>query len=355
MKDEYFVPIKLEFLLDTYKQFKSEYTPWIYLILKIKNYYYMTKAPNVMYQIDRTKIAQFLEVNESTIHHCFKELVSAGLLEKSKSKYRLRKEDAFINTYERLNNIDTKKKLKFLQIFGNDFFKFSNDVYKVQTRPHMQRMVIKALRIFYYLYADNRHCYNIETGIVESTESQSSIARNLKHDPTTVKAALKMLEEAGYIKLDSTNGISFTISTLNKNTFDAKWDEKKKQEELELVTPKYKYIEGVTAIQNNSNQNAVRQSGDSRNNTLEVQPEVPKNFIGFGKYTLPPYKRMHIYYANNKKDICQGLWGESDGIPPTDQEIEIQESLICSGHKSRYYKKDDYWKYPKTKTDAKAA
>ena len=355
MKDKYFVPIKLEFLLDTYKQFKSEYTPWVYLILKIKNYYYMTKAPNVMYEIDRTEIAKFLEVNESTIHHCFKELISAGLLEKSKSKYRLRKEDAFINTYEHLNNIDAKKKLKFLQIFGNDFFKFSNDVYKVQNRPNMQRMVIKALRIFYYLYAENRHCYTKETGIVESTESQSSIARNLKHDPTTVRAALKMLEAAGYIKLESENGISFTIATLHKSTFDAKWDEKKKQEELELVTPKYKYLEGVTGIQNNSNQNAVRQSGDYRNNTLEVQPEVPNNFIGYGKRDTAPYNIFRIYYQNNKKFICQGQWCKSDGIPPTDEEIKIQEDLLTSGHKSRYYKKDDYWKYHKPMSDTKAA
>ena len=133
----------------------------------------------------------------------------------------------------------------------------------------------------------------------------------------------------------------------------AKWDEKKKQEELELVTPKF--IGDTTGLQNNSYQNAVIGSGDYRNNTLEIQPEVPNNFIGYGKRDTAPYNIFRIYYQNNKKFICQGQWCKSDGIPPTDEEIRIQEDLLTSGHKSRYYQKDDYWKYHKPMSDTKAA
>ena len=355
-KEKYHVPIKTDFLLNSYGQFKSEYTPWVYVVLKLKCSYYIKYTPNSFNEImSRKSIADFFDVNESTIHHAFKELMSKGLLEQKGKKYRLIKENNLMNLYRNQNNITKTKIVDFIQIHYNDFYKFADALFKERNKPNTQKMVIKAMRIYYYLYIQNRHLFNNEIGKFDCSESQSSISRKLKHDPTTIKAALKMLEGAGYIKLESEDGIRFNISTLNKKTYDAEWDKKKNKEKLDLESAKYKFNKVSTGLKNIDNQDKKAVSGNCISNTSKVQPEVPKNFIGFGKYTLPPYDRMYIYYTNNKQIICQGLWGESDGIAPTDEELSIQNDLLSSGHKSYYYKKDDYWKYPKPKSDAKAA
>ncbi|MBP9096533.1 MAG: winged helix-turn-helix transcriptional regulator [Ignavibacteria bacterium] len=355
-KDKYHIQIKTDFLLNSYDQFKSEYTPWVYVFLKLKCNYYMKYTPNSFDEImPRKKIADFFDVNESTIHHAFKELIANGLLQKQGSKYRLIKEDNLINTYRQQNNIEKAKIVDFIQIHFNDFYKFADALFKERPKPNTQRLVIKALRIYYYLYTQNRHLFKNEIGKFDSSESQSSISRNLKHDPTTVKAALKMLEDAGYIKLESENGISFNISTLNKNTYDAKWDEEKKKKELEHVAVKNTNMREEDNEMNEGYLNVEKLSGNLGSKVTAGQPKVPDNFIGYGKYDLPPYKIFRIYYQNNKQLICQGFVGESDGLQPTDEEMKIQESLLCSGHKSRYFKKENYWLYAKPVTDAKAA
>lgn len=347
IKDEYHVQIKTDFLLNSYKQFKSEYTPWVYLVLKLKCNYYLTNAPHSFNEImSRDSLAKFFDVNHSTIHHAFNELIEAGLLEKKKKTYRLLKEDNFIESYRILNNIDKSKIVDFIKIYNNDLYTFANAIFNEQSKPRSQRLVIKAMRIFYFLYTQNRHCFNEDTGIVETSESQSSIVRHLNHDPKTVKEALEMLSRAGYVKLDTET----KISTLNKKTYDAEWDKrtsKEKEEELQR--------------RNIIEKSKIHSIIDSKNISPLVQnsnidePKVPENFIGYGKYDLPPFKKMIIYYASNKKYICQATFGEGDGIPPTDKELEIQESLLSLGHKSKHFDKKSYWLHNKPKTDAKAA
>ena len=113
-KDKYHIQIKTDFLLNSYDQFKSEYTPWVYVFLKIKCNYYMKYTPNSFDEImARKSIAEFFDVNESTIHHAFKELMSKGLLEQKEKKYRLIKENSLMNMYRNQNNI-TKTKIRLI-------------------------------------------------------------------------------------------------------------------------------------------------------------------------------------------------------------------------------------------------
>ncbi|MBX7044211.1 MAG: hypothetical protein K1X86_00110 [Ignavibacteria bacterium] len=343
--DIYHVQIKTDFLLNSYKQFKSEYTPWVYLVLKLKCNYYLKHTPHSFNKImSRDSLAGFFDVNQSTIHHSFNELIDAGLLEKKNKTYRLIKEDNFIESYRTIHNIDKSKIVDFIKIFYNDFYKFANDIFNERRKPNSQRLVIKAIRIYYYLYTKNRHCFNEGTGIVETSESQSSIVRNLKHDPKTVKEVLEMLSNAGYVKLDS----DIKISTLNKKTFDTEWDKKlaKKRED--------EFRRNSEIKRHGLSRNIEVPNSDVKDSNI-IEPKVPDNFIGYCKYDIPPYKRMLIYYTNNRKYICQETVGEGDGLPPTEHENVIRESLLNSGHKSQYYDKNSYWLFNKPKTDAKAA
>ncbi len=333
--EKYFVKIEPDFLFDTYKQFKSEYTPWIYLYLKLKYNYFITKAPNKIFEIDRNDIGMLYNINAATISRCFQELRTKGLLIQVKNKYRLLNEVGFIRSYELINKITEKEHIDHIQVYKNKFNNLTSDIQKNRPIGNTQRMLIKCLRIFFYLYVKNRHCFNKDTGVVDSAESNNSLSKYLKHDQKTVKVALGMLNKAGHIKLDT----EVKISTVNKNTFDAEWDKKKVNN-------------NNTALYENPSMESILQD-EKVNAEPSGLKNVPASFIGYGKYSRPPY---NIFIINTYGiDIVQQFWCDGDGIPVTEEEKRIQESLLQLGKKSRYYKPENYWLYANNGSSAKAA
>ncbi len=196
-------------------------------------------------------------------------------------------------------------------------------------------MLIKCLRIFFYLYVKNRHCFNKDTGVVDTAESNNSLSKYLKHDQKTVKVALEMLNRAGHIKLDT----EVKISTINKNTFDVEWDKKKENN-------------NIAELYDNTSEE--RFPKDDKVNGEPIR-KVPVDFIGYGKYSTPPYNTFVIKTFGFANDIVQQYWCEGDGIPPTEQEKQIQDSLIQLGKRSRFYKPENYWLYKPNGSNAKAA
>ena len=85
-KDTHFISIKPELLFDLDKNFKSEFTPWVYLYLKLKFNYYVTKAPQVYYKLDLKEIRYKFNISSDTVYRIITELIEFGLIEKQNGK-----------------------------------------------------------------------------------------------------------------------------------------------------------------------------------------------------------------------------------------------------------------------------
>ena len=93
--DLHHIRIKPELLFDLDKNFKSEFTPWVYLFLKLKFNYYVTKAPHIYYKINLRYIIYKFNISSDTVYRIINELTEFGLIEKQNGKYRLKDEAQF--------------------------------------------------------------------------------------------------------------------------------------------------------------------------------------------------------------------------------------------------------------------
>lgn len=220
---KYFIKISPEFLFDTYGVFKSEYAPWVYLILKFKYNFYIEKAPNKRFGIPFSNISQLFEVNPSTVTRAVQELVQHGFLSKHKNLYKINDESFYKDKYKSellvdgvVENAEQKRYPKFIKANQEQFqtmlIKFKEmapDKYK------SKKFIIKTLETNYYLIAKNGHCL-LKKKMVGSFECPNTIRKALNYDNRTVTDILNLLESAGYVKL----GPDIKITTINVNYED---------------------------------------------------------------------------------------------------------------------------------------
>jgi DNA-binding transcriptional regulator YhcF (GntR family) len=177
---KYHVKIPVNFLVKSTGIFKSKYTKWIYVFLKLKFNIYIHKKPNTFYKIDVNEIAQLFRINKATVFDCFNELKKYGLLEKSgKGLYKLCKESEMTDL-----EIDTKV---FIPIYYNWFIDFW---YKGIT-PELAD-------VYFYLINENRHHLDKDY-LIKISVNQAKLCRDLRLNPRTFKKCKKILTRLNYL------------------------------------------------------------------------------------------------------------------------------------------------------------
>ncbi|MBS1515327.1 MAG: hypothetical protein JSS63_09860 [Bacteroidetes bacterium] len=232
--NDYFVKINPQFLFNTQGIFKSYFTPWVYLYLKLEKNMLISKQIHNEFKINQKDLVEFFMVDRATIYRAIKELMNFGVLSKSGSKYRIFDEQSIINQKSRLyqenlvnlidsSDTDTDEELpeteqtkvtsldklpEYIQIFQNEFLKLRIDVLESEDiLKDYSRTVIKIIEIYYYLIACNKLCLLPGIDKLESDETQTSISRNLKHDNRFTNMMLGVLSKINYIEQYENGGI----------------------------------------------------------------------------------------------------------------------------------------------------
>lgn len=246
--EKYHAPIDPTFLLDINKKFKSEITPWVYLILKLKYQYYIDNASYLYYKIDLKYITQLYNLHKSTTYKAIAELKEIGLIEKKNRKYRILDEKDLSNESRVVAPEDRLP--KFIKINNNYFFEKLLSLKLNWGDPvSNNELIIKSLRVYYYLVAKNGHCI-AEASEKESDETQTSICRVLNHDNRTIKEILSVLQDAGYVRIEDDG----RLITINKSL-------QKEKEQAIYKKLDSKKEANVYDINRNSNQRIASQVG----------------------------------------------------------------------------------------------
>jgi len=214
-KKEYFVKILPEFLFDTQKVFKSEYAPWVYLIIKFKHNWALQHAQEQRFKIPIKGLSNLFGVNSSTISRAVKELVDNGFLVKIKPYYQIRDDASYFKTS---SNAEESKGShgnhlpEFIKIHPERFEKMIITLRdRIPGKYKSSKILLKLLETNYYLISKNKQSYNDEREKVASNECVNTICKALNYDNRTAKDILAVLEDAGYIKL----GSDIKITTIN--------------------------------------------------------------------------------------------------------------------------------------------
>lgn len=239
--NDYFVKINPQFLFNTQGIFKSYFTPWVYLYLKLEKNMLISKQIHNEFKINQKDLAEFFMVNRTTIYRAIHELLTIGCIVKSGNKYRIYDEQPIINLVLRQNKaklvsindiaesdsnsneeIQNEEQTKetsldnlpeFIKVYQNEFLKLRTDVLNVEEMfKEYPRTVIKIIEIYYYLIACNRLCLLPDIDLLESEETRTSISRNLNHDNRLTRAMLDVLHNLDYIAIYK-NG---SMATLKK-------------------------------------------------------------------------------------------------------------------------------------------
>ena len=326
-KENYHVQIKPEFLFDEYEIFDSNYSTWVFLSLKIKYNYFLQHAPNKTFKIEVDGMANYYATSPATIYESLKELQEAGLLEKRKSRYRLLDENEYMRKFRKVDITEGKKYPKFMKIYDKavDDLIFGIKM-EIDPTGSNKRLIVKCLKLYFYLMARDRHCLLDNESILKSCLTQTSLEKELGMDHRVIKLLLNVLKSRGYIKIEEGK-----IFTLNKETYDPGNYTFKKNEE-ESYEPEY----DVPSVIEKPVQSTVAQ--------VEAKT-VPNAFIGYRKSDDGKVVFI-IFYSKRIKAITIRQWCKGDGVRPTFEEYNIGNELFEIGKRSKYYDPENYWLYP---------
>lgn len=174
----YFVCIDSDFLFDFEKRFKSRYTPWVYLYIKLEKNYFLDNSPGKSFYLNTQGIGDFLKVERTTIYRCINELLDLELLIKNGlESYRLKPENH-------------KKNDNYIKVYKNSFI----DIFENGGE-------IEEARVYYYMIQDNRH-YAFEQNFLPSGLSKTKISKILNYDPRKTKNIIEKLIAFRLIGID---------------------------------------------------------------------------------------------------------------------------------------------------------
>lgn len=291
-KDTYFVKIDSDFLFDSNKLFKSRYTPWIYLYLKLEYNYYIQKLPNKSISLKSDKIARFYRIDRATIHRVIKELIEHGFVtRKERDSYVIHSERGKYNEDLNSNYLEVYKNL-LINIFQNG----AN---------------IDEAKVYYYMILYNKH-YAFDYKYLESDLSQTKISRNLGYDSRKTKAILSKLLDFGLLSIDQESKKYMTTYPRGESI---------------IVNMVKKY--NNEPIENEKN--AENQYGNF-NKLIDdylksfKNKEIPIHGLfktNNGNAELPIIKIPEFGYV-----VDQSRAMESDGIPPSKEQMNIQIKMV---------------------------
>jgi len=208
---KHFVKIVPEFLFDEYGVFISEYTPWVYLLLKFRFNYFLQHAPEKRFKIPTEDITSFFGIDTSTVSRAVKELAQKGFLEKFGKLYKIKDEALYKTKFGENEEACTTKYPEFIKVYFEHLDRMRYRVREyIPEKYKSKKFILKLFETVYYLKTKNRHCL-LEDKMVASEECTNSICKALNYDNRTVKDILTVLENSGYIKL----GTDIKITTID--------------------------------------------------------------------------------------------------------------------------------------------
>jgi hypothetical protein len=328
IKDKYFIKINPAFMFDEYEVFETNYTPWVYLSLKLKYKYYLEHAPYKTFTIDKTDMAGYYATSPQTIYTAVNDLKKAGLLEEKKRKYRLIDEQEYLTKFRKVDTVIEKKYPDFIRVYNNYYEDLLLDIKKeILPLDKDNTSIMKCMKIYFYLIARNNHSYSFhKVPIMKSDLTQTSIETETGIDHRVIKFLLSLLNDRGYIKMEDR-----TIYTLNKKLYEPSKRTFQKSVDEYSSEPTSSNIASIS-------------SADSIVTKVNDIKSVPKSFVGYCK-TIDGKLIQIINYDKNMIHIRPANWCKADGIPPTIEEFRITMDLMRNGKKSRYYDPKSFWLY----------
>ncbi len=283
--NDYFVQIEQDFLFDKEKIYKSRFTPWIYLYLKLEYNIFIHKQTSKYVRLKANDIKELFGIDKSTVYACIDELGKDGLLSKSKR-------DSY-KVFSEKNRYSRKEKSKFIKVFKNQFIELFE----------IGGSVLEAL-IYYYMIQHNRH-YAFERELLECEITQTQLVKILHKDSRDVKKALQFLINAGFIKKNENQNNLYT-RYFNKNFRKTEKGESK-MKKIELAPNGENLSEYINYLVNCGTK--LEKVGWFKTYSGKNEIQV-LNIPGFGNVV-------------NSADFI-----ESDEIPPTEQEWAICLALV---------------------------
>lgn len=292
-KNNYFVPIDTDFLFNKNNIFKSRYTPWIYLYLKLEYNYYIQKLPNKTISLKTDTIAEFFNIDRSTVHRVVNELVVHGLL----------------NRKERNSYVLYSERGKYSDEYENNYLKvFKNLLISI----FQNGATIDDAAVYYYMIQNNRH-YAFDFNYLESDLTQTKISKALHFDSRKTKGILAKLLKLGLLQLDEESGSYYTAYSQDeaikiKGADDATEVEADQSINIDVKNKKERTLDDYI-------RNMEEKVGDlpihSWFKTFNGQAELPViNIPGYGN--ICDQSRVRI----------------ADGLSPTKEQWDTQNKII---------------------------
>lgn len=280
---KYHIQIDSLLLFNLNAKLKQTFPIWVYIYLKLKYNIFLQRKKEKVFNIDANTIAMFFDINRATVFDSINLLINIGLLTNIKrGYYKLNSEREVIDTIKELmqkDGVDVPND-SFIPIYLNFFVNFFND-----------GGFPKELWIYYYLISKNKH-FAIEKEYLEINVNQKQVCQDLRMDHRTFKQCITKLVERGLVKKDE-----FGV----------------------LLTKFHKPLKKKRTIEGNKEFNQPH--------NLSNNNDILSNGLFLGWYKSKDGKSKTEILKSTKFGIVLGSSTVADGVPPTNEEILIQEHL----------------------------
>lgn len=316
----YFVKIYNKLLFDGEIVFRSRYTVWVYMILKLKYNYYIQHNPNAHYKIDTKGISEILHINRATVYDCIKELEKFILLDKPEAGlYKIGSENELVNAINKhMEEMDIRDE-QFTKVYNNQLIELFSAGLK-----------IREVEIYYYLLS-NRDFTQNGNQFVKTYATQTSISRNLRMDHRNVKDALQKLIDTGYVLIENNMLFVNLPDYLDKAEVSDK-----------TPTSVQDNVESDTSVQKASTQKSYETSEQTINYTSTLRKEPVYRYTEQNGVTKRDGELLGWYKSRDGMTeseivkhpkygiVLRGI-RKANGIPPTEQEITKQDYIRTYG------------------------
>lgn len=163
-------------------KWKSKYSPWLYVCLKLSYNYIMQHNKDHSFKINYEDYIRLFNTTRKTIYCAVRELVDKKLLIKPDNS----------NRYKIISENELYEK-NYVIIYNNFLYELLD-----------MGLTIRQLVIYYYLVYTT-YMFKPIDGYTKSEETQSSIVRNIRSRSTEVKSAIEGLLQLGLLKRDECN------------------------------------------------------------------------------------------------------------------------------------------------------
>lgn len=195
IKKNFFSKFEAAFILDTYEQFTSNYTQWVYVYLKLNNSWSVAYDPTKEINISFKELQPIFGFNQNTYYHILADLKRLKLIIKiGRNKYYVFNEAKVVN--ELRKNKEEKYSTK------NAFFNINN-IFFHKIMPLLQNNP-NSLMLYYYLKMKNQHYFYEDREQVRMPEEPSNreMVKELKTSYDWFKKQILYLQELGLVLFD---------------------------------------------------------------------------------------------------------------------------------------------------------